>query len=444
MKNNLRPRVVGTLSAISLASLFFVTAASADVVLRDEPRPPGIMLQNTDDGVVFADKNGMTVYTAEFDQRRGQSKCTNEVHTHGMSVGGDIFALPNQDRRPTCLTQHPIVSAEGGKPVGPWSIIDRPDGMKQWAYEGKALYTSIKDVRPGDTNGFLDLQGVGRNQNATFRPLMAPAITPPEVRVGAIGAARVLVSSKDGRTLYMSAEDPAGKSKCEGACADTWHPILASTIAKEQGGWSVVRRADGSRQWAFKGKPLYTFERDAFPGDYNGVSEKGWDVAFARPFPQIPKAITVVHTILGPRYANAQGTTLYMFSCTEQGSPTACDNPQDRSLWWTATCGDVVKCADMWRPMLADENAKPVGTTWSLVTVQEPWAPTRAPEGTPGKKAWAYKGKLLFTFKYEDRPGMIEGEDMGILSGQKWSSIEADGYDITVPQEGSEVRAASR
>lgn len=31
-----------------------------------------------------------------------------------------------------------------------------------------------------------------------------------------------------------------------------------------------LERDDGSRQWAYKGKPLYTFAKDAKPGDITG------------------------------------------------------------------------------------------------------------------------------------------------------------------------------
>jgi predicted lipoprotein with Yx(FWY)xxD motif len=35
-------------------------------------------------------------------------------------------------------------------------------------------------------------------------------------------------------------------------------------------GMTVVVRDDGKKMWAYKGKPLYTFKKDAAPGDING------------------------------------------------------------------------------------------------------------------------------------------------------------------------------
>ena len=45
---------------------------------------------------------------------------------------------------------------------------------------------------------------------------------------------------------------------------------MASADAKASGDWSVVTRDDGAKQWAYKGKPLYTWSKDAKPGDKTG------------------------------------------------------------------------------------------------------------------------------------------------------------------------------
>jgi predicted lipoprotein with Yx(FWY)xxD motif len=34
-----------------------------------------------------------------------------------------------------------------------WAIILRTDGLRQWTYRGKPLYTFAKDTRPGEANG---------------------------------------------------------------------------------------------------------------------------------------------------------------------------------------------------------------------------------------------------------------------------------------------------
>ncbi len=36
--------------------------------------------------------------------------------------------------------------------------------------------------------------------------------------------------------------------------------------------WTVVTRKDGGKQWAYKGKPVYTFKKDAKPGDVDAAT----------------------------------------------------------------------------------------------------------------------------------------------------------------------------
>ncbi len=85
-----------------------------------------------------------------------------------------------------------------------------------------------------------------------------------------------------GMTLYAFAKDSDGKSTCKDACAKNWPPLAAGRSAAEKGekGWPVVRE-DGSKQWAYRGKPLYTFVKDEKPGDLkgDGFLNGAWSVA---------------------------------------------------------------------------------------------------------------------------------------------------------------------
>ena len=83
-------------------------------------------------------------------------------------------------------------------------------------------------------------------------------------------------------TLYTFDRDPAGagKSVCNGPCATNWPPLAAAADASASGDWSIVVRDDGSRQWAFKGKPVYYWVKDQKPGDRSGdVLNSVWHVA---------------------------------------------------------------------------------------------------------------------------------------------------------------------
>jgi predicted lipoprotein with Yx(FWY)xxD motif len=80
---------------------------------------------------------------------------------------------------------------------------------------------------------------------------------------------RTLVDAK-GMTLYTFAKDKDGKSACNGPCAANWPALAASSKAKATGKYTVVTRDDGSKQWAYKGQPLYTWVKDMKPGDTTG------------------------------------------------------------------------------------------------------------------------------------------------------------------------------
>jgi predicted lipoprotein with Yx(FWY)xxD motif len=80
---------------------------------------------------------------------------------------------------------------------------------------------------------------------------------------------KALVDAK-GMTLYTFDRDSDGKSACNGPCATNWPPLMASGNAASMAGWTVITRDDGSKQWAYKGKPLYTWSKDAKAGDVTG------------------------------------------------------------------------------------------------------------------------------------------------------------------------------
>ena len=80
----------------------------------------------------------------------------------------------------------------------------------------------------------------------------------------------VLVGA-NGMTLYTFDRDTTpGKSACNGPCATNWPPFIAPAGATASGDWSIVTRDDGSKQWAYKGKPVYYWAKDQKPGDRTG------------------------------------------------------------------------------------------------------------------------------------------------------------------------------
>lgn len=89
------------------------------------------------------------------------------------------------------------------------------------------------------------------------------------------------LTNEQGMTLYTFDKDSSGKSACNGPCATNWPPFAASADAQPTGNYTFITRDDGSRQWAYKGRPLYTWSKDAKPGDItgDGYLNGAWHVA---------------------------------------------------------------------------------------------------------------------------------------------------------------------
>ena len=102
-----------------LSALFALSAQAAD------PAPVKKV-----DGILV-DAHGMTVYTFDKDVAgSGKSACNGP-----------------------CAENWPPVKAGDAAVSAPYSTVTRDDGSKQLAYQGKPLYTFVKDKKAGDVAG---------------------------------------------------------------------------------------------------------------------------------------------------------------------------------------------------------------------------------------------------------------------------------------------------
>jgi predicted lipoprotein with Yx(FWY)xxD motif len=85
---------------------------------------------DTSAGKIWTDQKGMALYTFDKDQG-GKSNCYDD-----------------------CAKNWPPLMAEAdAAPMGEWTVVERTDGTKMWAYEGHPLYTFINDKAPGEVTG---------------------------------------------------------------------------------------------------------------------------------------------------------------------------------------------------------------------------------------------------------------------------------------------------
>lgn len=99
------------------------------------------------------------------------------------------------------------------------------------------------------------------------------------IETGDTAVGKVLTDGS-GMTLYTFDKDTGAVSNCYGDCAVKWPPLEAKANARPSEKFGIIIRADGSRQWAYKGEALYTWFKDEAPGDITGDGVKNvWHVA---------------------------------------------------------------------------------------------------------------------------------------------------------------------
>ena len=99
--------------------------------------------------------------------------------------------------------------------------------------------------------------------------VISGASAAPPTKTGATAKGPALTDAR-GMSLYTFDKDSDGKSACNGPCAANWPALKAEAGDAASDNYTVIARDDGSRQWAYKGKPLYTFVKDQKAGDITG------------------------------------------------------------------------------------------------------------------------------------------------------------------------------
>ena len=108
--------------AVGFAALLLGTAASYAAEPWKEATVGGVK--------IYTDAKGMTLYTFDKDEK-GKSNCYDKCAANWL----------------------PMKAEAGAKAMGEWTVVKRKDGNSMWAYDGKPLYTFVKDKKAGDMNG---------------------------------------------------------------------------------------------------------------------------------------------------------------------------------------------------------------------------------------------------------------------------------------------------
>ncbi len=128
---------------------------------------------------------------------------------------------------------------------------------------------------------------MGSSQSPT--PMITQAVATP---TSSPSASNIYMSKTDprkgayltdfqGMTVYVFDKDTAGVSTCYNACAKLWPPYTSGATAQSTlpANITVITRTDGTKQFAWKGMPLYYYSSDVKSGDVLGDGVGGvWHI----------------------------------------------------------------------------------------------------------------------------------------------------------------------
>jgi predicted lipoprotein with Yx(FWY)xxD motif len=399
------------------------------------PMPPGIQVIHTElEGPVFADAAGKTLYTWPLgnlrngnvgDRRKsGVSTCDDTIYreTSGyMSPYPSGYLLPDLDQRLSCeQLWPPVLAPADAKPVGKWTLARRKNGRSQWAYDGYPVYTSDRDRKPGDVLGGSNALDGGA-AGIVREPIGPPPDVPPELAVVPFRTGHMLTTYK-GFSVYTSDADEQGKSSCTGKCLADWNPVLAPQTARSRGDWGVVERSPGIKQWAYRGKPLYTCIHEKHARSVTGSDVPGWHNAFTQRALQPPAEFTVQDSRIGQVLADANGRTIYLYACNDDAlDQQTCDHPESPQVYRMAICGnfDPKVCQETFPYVQAPQGVKSESTLWSVMNI-DPDTGRKAQAGQAGAiQVWAYRERPVYTYGEDFKPGDANGDSYGEFNGQR-------------------------
>lgn len=218
-------------------------------------------------GQILADPRGMTLYVYNHD-------------TKGVSTCNDACSVT----WPPLVAFGPSVGPAGV--TGVLDVMTRTDGKKQITWNGAPLYTFSGDTKPGESTGSGIAEGSWKVVTATSNGAASASVSasgPTTVQVTTDPKLGKILADPRGMTLYTNKQDQKGVSNCGDACSLIWPPLLAFGPSYGPPGVSgvldVMTRSDGKKQITWNELPLYTYSKDAKPGETTGNGIGGvWQV----------------------------------------------------------------------------------------------------------------------------------------------------------------------
>ncbi|MCZ6618500.1 MAG: hypothetical protein O7E57_10235 [Gammaproteobacteria bacterium] len=363
----------------------------------------------------------MTLYTTVMDETpSGRPGCLNTLDETGTHHLGEKYDLSDAMKKlqKTCVEKWPpFRPAAGAEQIGKWTVKSRPDGSKQWAFEGRFLYTSTKDRLPGDVHG-----SGGDYLTNQWQTVRVPLGFPPGIKLSRTLDGLILVSHDD--RPFFTTTHPANLPSVEG-----WLPVTTPLVARPSGDWNIKELKNGTKQWSYRSSLLYLPGKDMTHERIRATNGLWQTVVYQRneraPAPFVPQ-----YTLAGWVYAVDGGRSIYVFSCQDETiDRLSCDEPGDPAVYRSSICGSGEDCAREWQPVLASDHAEPVAD-WGVDNVPHPPFSDAAGaygEDVPTVHAWTYRGQPVYTFAGDHEPGDIRGHSIRYYGVSKFLLVKVLG-----------------
>ena len=261
-------------AATALAAVLCLTLSGAPASAAPAGAATAIMTVNGPFGPMLVGGPGKylgyTMYMLTSDQP-GSFGCTTTVLKLGKGSGIACTGKPSSQN-----AEWPAVTTKGAPVAGPGvdakllGTVTRPGIGVQVTYAGHPLY--LFDQSPGQITGvgFVEpglppWHGAWYLLSPSGAPLTWPGLLDQETVKGSPVVAALI------STIAGVKSDPVysySGASCTGACAVYWMPVLTdgtpgveSPLVESKVG--SVRRADGTLQVTYDGKPLYFYSRES-------------------------------------------------------------------------------------------------------------------------------------------------------------------------------------
>jgi predicted lipoprotein with Yx(FWY)xxD motif len=295
-----------------------------------------------------------------------------------------------------CLMRwRPVPAASQAQPVGEWTIVTASDGARQWAFRGKPVFTFAKEKEFKDNpHIYYTREPPGRVQQVAGVGVDGAVVAEADpgdrmklpvgvtIQESLTANGMILASGPGNAPLYAYAGNAPDDRKLK-----NFRPLPASMADRAIGDFSIRTRPDGSRQWTYRGQPLFSFDADIEPGDVNGtgVVPGMMPAVVFRFYTPADVVIKKDERSRGLLTEAKTGRLLYVRDRLSGGGgrygPERLDPIMGKAIGINGCDAD---CEKEWKPFLAPKDAQPRGH-WTLYD---------RPDGT---KQWAYRTYALYT-----------------------------------------------